>query len=84
MGAADREGAAVLLQDNPEVEIGAGGRTVGGTTLFEVEASVEQRFEIGGERGLRIEVAEQLDKLLQAQLDEARWEVHRQGTWQAF
>ncbi|MBW2457730.1 MAG: TolC family protein [Deltaproteobacteria bacterium] len=77
-GAAEVEAASPLLQDNPEVGLSAGGKTMNGNTWFQLEASVEQRFEIAGERGLRIEAAEQLEKLSGAQLDEARWEVHRQ------
>jgi cobalt-zinc-cadmium efflux system outer membrane protein len=77
-GAAEVEAASPLLQDNPEVGVAAGGRTVGGDGFFLLEASVEQRFEIAGERGLRIEAAEHLEKLASAQLEEARWDVHRQ------
>jgi len=77
-GAAEVEAASPLLQHNPEVGVAAGGRTIGRDTFFELEASIEQRFEIAGERALRIEVAEEQKKLSQARLEEARWEVHRQ------
>ncbi len=78
LGEAEVTAASPLLQDNPDVAVTAGGRTIGGEGLFLFEASVEQRFEIAGERGLRIEVAEERHKLSRAQLEEARWEVHRQ------
>jgi cobalt-zinc-cadmium efflux system outer membrane protein len=66
------------LQENPEVGLAAGGRTIDGATFLELEASVEQRFEIAGERGLRIEAAEALEKLALAEIGEARWQVHQQ------
>ncbi len=64
------------MQDNPEAGVAAGGRTIGSETFLELEASLEQRFEIAGERGLRIEAAEAQQRLSRAKLDEARWEVH--------
>lgn len=77
LGDAAVEGASPLLPDNPTVSLGAGPRVTGGGTHTDLAGSLSQRFEIAGERGLRIEAAEQTRRRLDAELDEARWGVHR-------
>ena len=77
LGGAAIAGASPLLPDNPEVSIGAGPRITGDGTHADLTASLSQRFEIAGERGLRIAAAERTRERLRAELDEARWEVHR-------
>lgn len=75
-GDAEVEGASVLLQDNPELEVGLGTRRVGGGGYLEAEAGLAQTFEIAGERGLRIETASRLREVARAETDQVRWEVH--------
>lgn len=77
LGDAAIAGASPLLPDNPEVSFGAGPRLSQNGTQTDISASVSQRFEIAGERGMRLEAAERTRDRLQAELDEARWEVHR-------
>ena len=77
LGDAAIAGADPLLPDNPALSIGAGPRMTGDGTHTDLTASLSQRFEIAGERGLRLEAAERTRDRLQAELDEARWEVHR-------
>ena len=75
-GDAEVRGADALIEHNPELAVSAGGRTIAGVTRFEIEASIEQRIEIGGERGRRIEAAERMRDAHRAELDVARWELH--------
>jgi cobalt-zinc-cadmium efflux system outer membrane protein len=49
--------ASVLLRENPRVEAGAGHRSSEGERLA-AQAGVSQAFELGGQRGARIEAAE--------------------------
>ena len=77
LGDAAIEGASPLLPDNPTVSLGAGPRLTGDGTHADLAGSVSQRFEIAGERGLRLEAAERTRQRLDAELDEARWGVHR-------
>lgn len=55
---AQRAGASVLLRENPEVEAAVGRRRGGGDPWTDAEASVTQRFELGGKRGARIAMAD--------------------------
>ncbi len=68
--------ASPLLPDNPEVSVGVG-PGVNDSTHVDFTASVSQRIEIAGERSVRLEAAERTRDRLRAELDEARWEVHR-------
>lgn len=77
LGDAAVVGARPLLPDNPTLSLGAGPRITAAGTHTDLTASLSQRFEIAGERGLRIEAAERARERLSAELDEARWEVHR-------
>jgi cobalt-zinc-cadmium efflux system outer membrane protein len=76
-GDADVEAAKVLLQNNPELRAAFGPRWQADGVGYDVQASIEQRFEIAGERGQRIEAAEALRTLRKLELEEARWLVHR-------
>ncbi len=77
LGEAAIEGAERFQQFNPELEgeFGVGLEDVG---LAKVEVTLKQRLEVAGERGLRIEAAEQRKRALLAELAEARWDVHQQ------
>ncbi len=76
-GDAEVEAAAVLLQNNPELRGAFGPRAGTEGVGYQVEVALEQRFEIAGERGLRIEAAEELRDLTRLEFEEARWLVHR-------
>jgi cobalt-zinc-cadmium efflux system outer membrane protein len=76
-GDAEIDAASPLLPANPELRVGAGPRVHADGTRPDIEASLEQRFEIAGERGLRVEAAERFRDLTRVQLEEVRWEVHR-------
>jgi len=76
VGDAEVEGAETLSPHNPELAISAGGRTSGGISRFEFEAELEQRLEIAGERGTRIEAAGRARDASHARVDVARWELH--------
>ncbi|HEX9620023.1 MAG TPA: TolC family protein [Polyangiaceae bacterium] len=69
--------AEPLLPDNPELSLAAGPGIGGDGDRFDFEAGLSQRFEIAGERGLRLKAAERTRRRVEAELDEARWEVHR-------
>jgi cobalt-zinc-cadmium efflux system outer membrane protein len=73
---AEVEGADTLVPHNPELSVSAGGRTEQGTTRFAFGAELEQRLEIAGERGTRVEAAERARAAAYARLDVLRWEVH--------
>jgi len=78
LGDAAIAGAEPLLPDNPSVSVGVGPGLNSGGDHIDISGSVSQRFEIAGERGLRLEAAERTRDRLRAELDEARWEVHRE------
>ena len=78
LGDAAIAGASPVLPDNPEVTVGMGPRLGNDGTRTDLHGSVSQRFEIAGERGLRREAAQRTRERLAAELDEARWEVHRE------
>jgi cobalt-zinc-cadmium efflux system outer membrane protein len=77
LGEAAIEGASPVLPENLEVTVGAGPRLGNDGTYMDLQGSLSQRFEIAGERGLRLEAAQRTRERFEAELDEARWEVHR-------
>ncbi|CAN0447786.1 unnamed protein product, partial [Laminaria digitata] len=66
-------GAQITLPSNPQLSFGAGTRTVEGDTGFEYEVAVQQKLEIAGEPGLRLDAAKDRHRLSEA----ATNEVHR-------
>lgn len=76
LGDAAIEGAERISQFNPELEgqFGVGLDEVG---LSNAEVVLKQRFEIAGERGLRIAAAEERKRALSAELAQASWDVHQ-------
>ena len=76
LGDAAVEGAERLLIYNPELAVTAGGRTTGGISRFEFAAELEQRLQIAGQRGARIDAAERERDAQLARLDVAEWEIH--------
>ena len=77
LGDAAREAAGAALPANPELTVAAGPRFGPAGTALDVRAGLSQRLEIAGERGLRIAAAERSKERYRAELDEARWEIHR-------
>jgi len=74
-GDAEVAAAALPLQENPEIAAASGSRTFDGRTSGQFEASVSQRVEIAGQRGLRREAANRDRRAALAELDAARWQV---------
>lgn len=77
VGPAAIEAASPLLPENPELSVAGGPRFESGNTGYDFEVGIAQRFEIAGERGLRIEAAEKFRDLTDAELAEVRWLIHQ-------
>ena len=77
LGPAAIEAASPLLPENPELSVAGGPRFESGNTGYDFEVGIAQRFEIAGERGLRIEAAEKFRDLSDAELSEVRWLIHQ-------
>jgi outer membrane protein, heavy metal efflux system len=73
---AAHEAASPWSPHNPELTVAAGPRFSGGDTGVDLEASLTQRLEIAGERGLRIEAADRLAERTEAEIEQIRWSVH--------
>jgi len=73
---AARAAASPLLPGNPELTVGVGPRLGGGDTGIDVQASLMQQIQIAGERGLRLEAADRLRDLTDAEIEQLRWLVH--------
>jgi len=78
LGDAEASAASLLLPEDPELEVAVGPRLSTEGWTLDLEASVQQRLEISGARGLRIRAAEQASARLQVELEETHWQVHRQ------
>lgn len=77
LGEAAIEGAEKFQPYNPEIEgeFGIGLEDFG---LAKTEITLKQRLEIFGQRGMRIEAAQQRQQALQAELAQADWDVHQE------
>ncbi len=73
---AARVAASILLPTNPEVSIAVGPRFGISGTGVDVDVTLTQQLQIGGERGLRINAAERLRELTDAEIEQIRWAVH--------
>jgi cobalt-zinc-cadmium efflux system outer membrane protein len=73
---AARTAAAVLLPSNPELSVAAGPRMGSAGTGLDIQVSVTQQVQIAGERGLRLEAADRLRELTDAEIEQMRWAVH--------
>lgn len=73
---AARVAASVLLTANPEVSVAAGPRVSRSGTGLDVDVSILQELSIAGERGLRVDAAERLRELTDAEIEQLRWAVH--------
>lgn len=68
--------ASPLLPDNPELSVAAGPRFTDAGDGVDMEAGLTQRFEIAGERGLRLQAADRMAELTEAEIEQVRWSVH--------
>ncbi len=75
-GEARLEGAEILLPYEPRIRSGVERFPFGEFSFGEARVGLTQRFQIGGERGKRIEAARAFRRTLRERLDEARWRVH--------
>lgn len=76
LGDAAVAGARPLMIDNPQLYIGAGARLTPIGTNFELQATLQQPFEFGGERGLRIKAGRRYRDLLDRELMQVQWEAY--------
>lgn len=78
VGLADAQlrGAEIRFPANPQVSLGAGGRSTSTGTGFEFEAAINQQLELAGEQGARIRAAKEDQRLAQALVNEVRWSTH--------
>lgn len=77
LGRAEVEAARPILPEDPKVELAIGPRLSSEGRTLEFEASLRQRLEISGARGLRMRLAERTRTRLESELKRLRWEVHR-------
>lgn len=73
---AARVAASIVLPTNPEVSLAAGPRIGAAGTGVDVEVGLRQQVQIAGERGLRIDAANRLRDLTDAEIEQMRWAVH--------
>jgi cobalt-zinc-cadmium efflux system outer membrane protein len=73
---AARVAASPLLPGNPELTVAAGPRMGSAGRGLDIQASLMQQIQIAGERGLRIDVAERMRELTDAEIEQTRWFVH--------
>jgi cobalt-zinc-cadmium efflux system outer membrane protein len=77
LGQAAVEGATRFQQHNPEIE-GEVGVGLGEGEVSKLEVKLKQRLEVAGERGLRVDAARLQKQALEAQADQAEWQVLQQ------
>lgn len=73
---AERTAAAVLLPSNPELSVAAGVRHAPAGSAVELDVSLMQEFQIGGERGRRMDAADRFRDLTESEIEQIRWIVH--------
>lgn len=73
---AARVAAEILQPNNPTVRLGAGPRIGDAGTGVDFTASLVQQLQIAGERRLRIDAAQRLRDLTDAEIEMLRWAVH--------
>ena len=76
LGDAAVAGAKPLLPDNPQLYVGIGRRWNDFGRHFELQSTLNQPIEIGGERGLRIKSGRRYRDYLDKELAQIQWEVH--------
>jgi outer membrane protein, heavy metal efflux system len=75
---AERAGAAALLAENPVLELAVGPRLGGNQRDIDVELGLSQAIEIGGQRGLRRQLAERSAQRLAAETRSALSELRHE------
>ncbi|MEZ4382501.1 MAG: TolC family protein [Nannocystaceae bacterium] len=65
-----------LIQWNPEVWVGLGVRTNVNGGNFELQAQLDQRIEVFGERRMRIRAARAYKRQLERELDKVKWSIY--------
>lgn len=73
---AARVAASILLPTNPELSVAAGPRFGLSGTGVDVDVTLMQQVQIAGERGARIDAADALRDLTDAEIEQMRWTVH--------
>lgn len=73
---AERIGASILLTQNPTLSAAAGPRFGRSGTGVDVDVSLMQQIQIAGERGARLDAADRLRDLTNADIEQLRWTVH--------
>lgn len=73
---AARVAASVLLPTNPEVTAAVGPRMGISGTGVDVDVTLMQQVQIAGERGARLNAADRLRELTDAEIEQIRWAVH--------
>ena len=76
LGDAAVAGAKPLLPDNPQLYVGVGARWNNMGTNFELQSTLTQPIEIGGERGLRLKSGRRYRDYLDKELTQTQWEVY--------
>lgn len=76
LGDAAVEGARPLMVDNPQLYIGTGVRYNTAGSHFELQSTLNQPFEFGGERGLRIKAGKRYREYLDRELAQIQWETY--------
>lgn len=78
LGEAERVAASPDFPANPELEIAGGPRVTAQTVDADLSASIVQRLEIAGEPGARRAAADRTAARFEAELEQARWQVHQE------
>jgi cobalt-zinc-cadmium efflux system outer membrane protein len=73
---AARVAASILLPSNPELQVAVGPRFGASGTGIDVDVSLLQELELGGGRGRRMDAADRLRELTDAEIEQIRWAVH--------
>lgn len=73
---AARVAASQLLPSNPEFTVAVGPRFGISGTGVDMAMSLMQEIQIGGERGVRMDAAERVAELTDAEIEQLRWFVH--------
>ncbi|MBK6578447.1 MAG: TolC family protein [Sandaracinaceae bacterium] len=68
--------AAPRMPSNPELTVYVGPRFGEVGTGVDVQVSLMQEIQIGGERGLRVEASQHFRTQTEAEIDQVRWFVH--------
>jgi outer membrane protein, heavy metal efflux system len=73
---AARVAASIILPTNPEVSVAGGPRFGISGIGVDVDVSLMQQLQVAGERGARIDAANALGALTDAEIEQVRWSVH--------